>query len=67
MDNVSVGLDYEAGEGYMLVRQDAKPAEIGAAFETVESLGWQELTLDETGDEPEVLEDGTVKVILVRS
>lgn len=65
--NVSVGLDYETGEGYMLVPPDTKPAAIRQAFELVESSGWEELTLDETGDEPEILEDGTVKLIFVRS
>lgn len=63
--NVSFHLDYREGDGYMLVHPDARPCDIVAAFELASSLGWEELALDESGDEPEVMQDGTTKVVLV--
>lgn len=64
---IRIVLNHEDREGYMLIPEGTKPAVIGAALAGVEALGWEELALDETGDEPEILEDGTMKVLFVRS
>lgn len=58
--------DTEDLEGFMLISPAAEQCHIASAVREAAALGWEGLDSLETGDELEELEDGTMKVIMVR-
>ncbi|MFC3504437.1 hypothetical protein ACFOOK_26195 [Micromonospora krabiensis] len=63
---VSVDLDHETGEGWLLIHPDADPSEIRAALDVVDRAGCEELDPLETGDEPQEDEHGRYMIPVVR-